>query len=391
METSVNLLNRTSYHSGVRFARRGNQPIATPNERIILDLVRRKEGLTRADLMRLTGLTAQSVSRIADQLLQRQFLIMGEPQKRDRGQPSIPIKLNNEAVHCVGFSITSDSIYSVMMDFAGRVIDTSTKILTDYKLESIIDAVEQEYVGLVRRNPTAQYSVFGLGVGVAGFFLADCIQLNPPQPLNELAFIDLASILTKKIGLPVSVDNDGNVAAVGESLYGVGSSFDSFAYLAISKGLGGGLILDRKVYRGSFGNGGEFTGVLPPDVHHERPTLELLRQILWRHGHEFVDLNELIKNFDPRWAAIDEWIDIVLPHLETIVVAIQAVVDPKTIVLGGRVPSALGERLAALVKIPEIERRGALKPNPTVIASTVKGDATAIGAAALMLKDNFFV
>jgi predicted NBD/HSP70 family sugar kinase len=387
----VNLLNRTSYHSGMRFSRRRDQHVTTHNERIILDFIRRNQSTTRADLMRATGLTAQSVSRIVEQLSQRQFVIMGDPQKRDRGQPSVPIYLNKHGVHCLGLSITSDSIYSVLMDFSGGVIDTSTKVLTDYRLESILSAVEQEYLGLIERNPSAQLSVFGIGVGVAGFFLADGIQQNPPQPLDELAFIDLAELLTKRIGLPVFVDNDGNVAAVGESLYGVGSMFDSFAYVAVSKGLGGGLILDRKVYRGAFGNGGEFTGILHPSVHAQRPTLELLRQILAKNNFQFADLNELLENFDPSWSAIDEWIDIVLPHLETIVAAIQAVVDPKAIVLGGRLPHKLGERLSSLVKIPAVERRGALKPNPIVIASRVIGDATAIGAAALMLKNNFFV
>ena len=89
--------------------------------------------------------------------------------------------------------------------------------------------------------------------------------------MGDWALRDLEAELSQVLDMPVWIENDGNAAAVGESLFGVGRRHRSFAYLYIAAGLGGGLILDGVPVRGFRGNAGEFTGLLPVQARETRP------------------------------------------------------------------------------------------------------------------------
>jgi len=101
--------------------------------------------------------------------------------------------------------------------------------------------------------------------------------------LDDWALIDIQNILSKQFDLPVWLENDGNAAAIGESLVGVGKRYDNFVYLFIAAGFGGGVISDGDLLHGARGNAGELATLLPKDIYPE-PTLEFLRHILVSNG-----------------------------------------------------------------------------------------------------------
>lgn len=361
------------------------------NERAILDLVRRRGQISRAEITKISDLTAQSVSRILRDLLKRGYLRMGKTVSNGRGHPSPLIALKRDAAYSVGISIMTDAICGAMMDFAGAVLEQTTVPLTDLTLDHVLNAIETLKTDMVERQVRDPKRLFGLGVGVTGFFVGQRNQVNPPTPLDELAFVDLDQVISEKLELPVWIDNDGNVAAMGEALAGAGQSFDTFAYVYFSKGLGGSLVIDRRVFRGAFGNAGEFAGILSRKARAQRPTLELLRVMLSEHGVEKSSIQSLIDNFNPDWPGVDEWVATATPHMTEMISAITAVFDPQAIVLGGRIPRPLAEKLVSRVRIEGYERRGVLKPMPKVIPSQLEGDATSIGAASAPLKAHFFI
>jgi predicted NBD/HSP70 family sugar kinase len=177
---------------------------------------------------------------------------------------------------------------------------------------------------------------------------------------------------------------------MGEALMGVGRQFPTFAYVFFSMGLGGAVVIDGRVFSGVFGNAGEFAGVWPADEHDERPTLELLRKTLASHGTEHPDIYAMISDFDVDAPGVEDWIERALPRLDQMASAISAVLDPEAIVLGGRIPKRLAERLTKRMTFYGVPRRGTRKPVPEIVVSTVDGDAAAIGAAATPLKARFF-
>jgi len=362
----------------------------SPNERLVLDLVRRSgSDITRAEITRATELTAQSVSRIVDQLVKRGFLALGETVANGRGQPSASLRLVPDAAYSLGVSIMTDCLSVVLMDLSCEVVASREALISDFARPAIfaqIAAMRDELCQAIKPG-----KLIGLGVGITGHFVGVGSQINTPDPLGDLALTDLDQQMQDYFGLPVFIDNDGNTAAVGESLSGIGLQHKTFAYIYIAKGIGGSLVIDNKVYRGARGNAGEFAGVLPKEHHDQRPTLELLRTMLAERGVSLANINELIANFDPYWPGVEDWMTVVRPHLISIISAISAVFDPEVIVLGGRIPAQLAERLMADVHFYNVPRRNTAQPLPKLVVSQVRGDATAIGAAATQMQKRFFM
>lgn len=181
------------------------------------------------------------------------------------------------------------------------------------------------------------------------------------------------------------------MAAIGESIAGIGHSCNNFAYIYISKGLGGGVIVDGKLLRGKWGNAGEFAGVLTLEENENRPSLELLRQLVSKHDVAIADISDLIVKYDSDWTGVDIWMEKVKFHMERIISSISGVLDPEAIVIGGRMPEPLAKRIIEEIKFFNVPRRKLGRPLPQIVGSQVRGDATAIGAAATPLKEIFLV
>ena len=373
-----------------RFLRDRREPVvASANERQILDLVRRRGAVTRAELGRLTGLTAQSVVRLVDELSERGLLSFDVAVAQGRGKPSPLVRLTADYAYCIGISIATDAVTIALVDFAGRAqvqrvepMSPITRLGLFAFLHKLIDQV-------LAACPDARERLFGIGVGMTGFFVGKGSPLNPPEPLDDLALVELDTLLEQELGYPVWIDNDGNVAAIGESLLGVGREYRDFAYLYFSHGFGGGVIANDELLRGMHGNAGDFAGLLPR-LGLPRPTLALLREMCNEDGAAYPTIHAMLARFDPGWRCVDRWIDAVAPSLSVVASAIVAILDPAAIVFGGRMPLALAARLMPRIEIDNLPRRGYARPQAQLVAASAPGDAAAMGAAALPLKQHFF-
>ena len=97
-----------------------------------------------------------------------------------------------------------------------------------------------------------------IGVGIPGpIDFKTGVVIEPPN-LPGWKKVNLKSDLSKKFNVPVFIDNDANCAALGEALFGAGQNARDFIYITVSTGIGGGIIIDRKLYRGINGSAGEF-------------------------------------------------------------------------------------------------------------------------------------
>ncbi|MEE4217718.1 MAG: ROK family protein [Xanthomonadales bacterium] len=284
----------------------------------------------------------------------------------------------------------ADAISVSMLDFAGNMRFTRTIMPKRMAREEVISAVSSIITDTLQDTGIERYRLFGLGVGISGFFVSDDHRVNAPDLLEDWALIDIESELSQYFGLPVWVENDGNVAAVGESMVGVGRWAPSFAYLYIATGFGGGVIVDGKLFRGRIGNAGEYAGVLPPNGY-PHPNLQLLRKLVVEHDKKsFRNVSEMLEEFNVEWKGVGIWLEKVLPSLELVISASAAILDVDAIVLGGRLPRSLAEQIIPKVEIYNTSRRNIPRPVPVIVAAEASGDATALGAAALPLQESFF-
>lgn len=371
------------------FLRRVDSTTFTDNEKRLLDLVRQHGALSRADLARHTDLAMQSVVRLVDGLVARRFLKAGDKVIRGPGQPSTPMSLEPDSAFIFGVSVMTDSVSGLLMDLAGR---TRTRFVDPVDVSSRRAVVEHLAARLARAAAEAgveRSRIFGVGVAATGYFVGDAV-INPPSGMDEWALVDLEAALSEALDLPVWLENDGNAGAAGESLFGVGQRYRSFAYLHVAKGLGGGLVLDGRLWRGLNGNAGEFTGLLPAGDRPNRPTLALLQEILAERGAPVASVSDIVRDFDPAWPGVETWLERTRPALTAILSSIAAVLDPDAIVIGGLAPRPLAALMAANASFYGVPTRGRERPFPPVVAAEAVGDAAALGAAAIPLKEHFF-
>lgn len=355
-------------------------------ERRILAFVLANPEATQTEAGLATGIPQQSVSRLVKDLLSRGFLLGGERTSRGRrGQPSITLSINPDRFFSLGVSIMADAVAVMLVDMAGaergyRVYRPAT--MSRGAVLACVRSGLEDLTGVLGVRPQ---QVFGIGVGITGFVLPDDRSFNTPRSLDDWANIDVAAVFREAFGRPAWADNDGNVAAIGESLVGVGKWARSFAYLYISTGFGGGVIADGRLLRGRHGNAGEFASMLPPMIY-PSPTLELLRQTMAWRGIGYENVSDLLENFSVDQPGVAEWVDKVADSLTLVCGSCNAVLDPCAIVLGGRLPRALAELLIPRIAFYSVPRRGVARDHPPVVPAAAPGDATTLGAATMPLK-----
>lgn len=370
------------------FLREDGRRTATVNERIVMALLSRHGAASRADLARLTGLAPHSITRLIDPLLERGLLSEGAPHSTGRGKPSAPLSLAPLAAFSIGLSVMTDAVSLVLLDLTGQVLDARSARLDDIELRAGLAQIGAMIDDAIRASGRERERLVGIGVGVTGYFIGEGTRLNPPRLLDPWALVPLDTIIADQLGMPTWVDNDGNVAAIGEALLGVGRGVRDFAYLYFSAGFGGGVVSGGNPLRGRNGNAGEFASIIPQGW--PQPTLEALRLSMAAHGRHHGDIYAMLQDFDVASPGVRQWLDASEPSLNLVASAISATLDPDLIVLGGRLPPSLSRLLIPRIHLTNPARRGHHRPVPQIVTSAITGDATAIGAATLPLRAAFF-
>lgn len=368
-------------------------PLATENERLILDIVRRHGPIARALITAHTNLTQQSVHRLVEALMSRGLLRATAPLKGTRGQPSPTIELVKDAAYFVGISINTDSAILSLADFGCIIIAQETLGMVPSDRLMTLAALSLSLQSLLERHGIPRERLAGLGFAMSGFFVLDDHVFNAPEPLRDWSLIDLRPELEEIFLLPAWLENNATTGAIGESLCGVGLWCPSFAYLSFNYGFGGGLVLDGKPYLGFHGNAGEFSVIYTPDESPRRPALQYLITTLRENGISIASIEELRQNFDPLWPGVEDWLEDAMPMLDRLIATLIGVLDPQTIVFGGQLPPELGRMMMSRVSMPSRRhhRYGVAPGEARLVLSETKGDAAAIGAALLPLKFLYFL
>lgn len=359
-------------------------------DRRVLGLVFRHHSLIQNQIIEETGLVQQSVSRLVTGLVERGCLVTGERVSSGRrGYPSQAFRMAPDFGYSLGLSIMSDAVSLSLMDFSGQVRSDWNHSFPTMRIDRVLDWLNARIHEIKSMPGVDSTRLLGLGVGIAGSFADGTKGFNTPTALEEWAFIDVAELLSKATDLPTWADNDGNLAALGENMTGVGRRYRSFAYIYFSTGVGGGLVIDREVWRGRSGNAGEFAGGLPGNIY-PFPNLELLRQLVNREGGQFQTVAELLDAFDVEHPAVDDWIARVRDSVSIIASNATAILDVDAIVFGGRMPKSLAEKLIPRVELFDQMRYSKPRPMAELVPAESTGDATAIGAAVLPLSQQCF-
>jgi glucokinase len=157
----------------------------------------------------------------------------------------------------IGIDLGGTKILTAVADKNGKVI-ASVKVDTQAKLgpKKVIDNLKKSVTLALDKANIPLSRISCIGVGAPGPIIGDGTIVSPPN-LPGWKKVDIKKLLEKMFRKRVVVENDANAAALAELMFGAGKHAKNLLYITISTGIGGGIIINRKIYRGSFGIAGE--------------------------------------------------------------------------------------------------------------------------------------
>ncbi|MEZ2130833.1 MULTISPECIES: ROK family transcriptional regulator [unclassified Sinorhizobium] len=369
------------------------------NERLVLSLVRRHGALSKAEIARRTGLSAQTVSVIMRALEKEGLLARGAPIRGRVGQPSIPMRLDPDAVFSFGLKIGRRSASLVLMDFVGRIrmqLQQTYPYPLPQDIMAFVAAGVRDIEGRISERQRQRIA----GVGIAAPFelwnWADEVGA-PEGAMNIWRGFDLQAEVAAKVPYPVYLQNDATSACGAELVFGVGARYPDFVYFFIGSFIGGGIVLNSSIFVGRTGTAGAIGPLPVRDRDGEtRQLLKIasifvLENLLREHG------------FDPQplWYSPDDWIDFGEPleiwiqdtakALAQAIVAAASIIDFSAAVIDGGFPAWVRERIvtATIRAASELDLQGVVMPD--IIEGAVGPQARAIGGASLPIFARYLI
>ena len=228
----------------------------------------RDEGLiSRADIARRTGLSRSTVSSlIAD--LQADGLVVERPEPGSAygaqgGRPPILLSFDASAGAAVGVDFGHSHLRVAVSDLASTILAERTRPLdTDHDAQEGLDMAAELVVETLADAGVAREAVIGAGVGLPGPIDQVDGTVGSSAILPGWIGMGAAAEMHRRLDFPVLVDNDANLGALAEAAFGAGRDAGDLVYLKVSSGIGAGLILNGRLYRGSAGLAGELGHVL---------------------------------------------------------------------------------------------------------------------------------
>jgi predicted NBD/HSP70 family sugar kinase len=372
------------------------------NERVVLHAIRLNGSLPKADIARLTGLTAQTIGLITTRL-EDDGLIIKQDRVRGRiGQPSVPLALNPDGAFAMGIKVGRRSADWLLVDFTGQVRQRHSLDYVFPETSSLLPAIAENMNAL--RAQLGELHERLVGVGVAAPFQMGgwhkMLGLSEAQS-DDWNKIDLRAQVQGMTDVPVSFAKDTSAACVAELVAGRGRDLKNFLYLFVDTFVGGGLVINSHLHGGVHGNAGAvaslpmgLAGTAPapmaaPDQLIGQASLWELEQRLTAKGldpHAAYDERALTAPF---LAETQGWIKHAANALAHTVVSGTAFLDIDAVVIDGSFSRALLTQLIAATQIALQRYNWEGLWSANVIAGLVGPDARALGGALMPLHANF--
>ena len=227
------------------------------NERTVLESIRARPPISRAEISRLAGISKPTVSLALQSLLDAGLV---RETSAEPGRPSygaVFFEPVPDAAFVLGLDLGARFLRGAICDLGGTIRARQDIEIRGADAEGALSAIGSLHDALIEVSDVPGELIDGAVVGVPGVVEAatGTLQLATNVPgLEGRAFGDEVS---ERLGLAVSLENDINLAALGERWLGVARGVDDFAFLSIGTGMGVGLVLGGKLHRGHNGAAGE--------------------------------------------------------------------------------------------------------------------------------------
>src|SRR5271157_409438 len=383
------------------------------NKSIVMNTLRLHAPVSRARIANLTGLNRGTVSNIVNVLIEEGLVSENGQEGSKVGRPAIPLSLRPDGGAVIGMEIGVDFVAILLTNFVAETLwETRVATTLSQTQSSIISRAEQLVEQALSIAKEQQLRPLGLGVGLPGL-----INLRQGElivaPNLKWRNVPLRLMWNQRFRLPVYIENEANLAALGEYYFGVAQGVENFIYVCSGIGLGGGIMIGGNLFRGGYGYAGEI-GHVQRDPQGEqcacgrigcwetqvgpRAVLRRVKKELQIHSDQFLldacqgDFDNLTFEMVVKFALegnsiCRQAIEDVATYLGAGIADLVNVFNPQLVIIGGAF--ILGKDILQPI-IQKTIFSNALQPSTDSlrIAFSERGaDACAFGAVAIVLDD----
>lgn len=371
------------------------------NQSVFLHLIRKRQPISRADISKITGLRAGTVSAIVNRLIKSDLVYEGTEGPSSGGRRPKNLYINAECSYVLAIDIgVLDTIFAVS-DFNGRILQQKS-ILTEDKPKSFLNKLSDEIDSLIKNQyPRARFGA--VGVSVPGLIDRETgnIEISPNLEWQNVA---LKKILESRLKLPVYVENDANSAAFSELWYGPvhNAKVGTLVFILVVEGLGTGLIIDGDLHVGSrLGLGGFGHMSIDPNGElcscgrrgcwetfaSERATVERFHRVTAKQGLPLVNIEGLIALANKNDEMAVQSLMITAEYLGEGISNLVHGIYPETVVVGGKITGAW-DLIEPIIR-QRLRSRYTVMPNQIVIRPASVERPSLYGAIPIALQHYF--
>lgn len=358
------------------------------NQRVVLHAVRVAGTATRAEIAEATRLTLAAVSNITHRLIESGLLEPVGQMRGRRGQPATRLAVHPSGAFSIGVNIDRDHVTMVVVDFLGSVRARISRDMAFPSAEDVRGFFDSHAQRLIDEAGITRDRIVGLGVALPDDLGAVDLP-GRPSHYEQWSHVDVAALFSGFDGLPVVAENDAAAAAIGEMQFGMGRHHPCFFYLLVTFGLGGGVVVNSAYDHGAEGRSGEIGFLHVDDGRGGRAQLQTivsLAGLAEALGEAEVE-GASVRDPDmanPRIAAIvNAWVERAAQALVEPLIAVNCLLNPGAVLIGGRLPLSLVNKLAQRADML-VRMSGRHVPVlAPVHAAELAEDSPAVGAALL--------
>jgi predicted NBD/HSP70 family sugar kinase len=384
---------------------------AARNKNVILNIVRDRSPISRKQISLFSRLSIATTKRLIEELLSDNIIIEVGRTNNARGRKASLLRLNEQYCCSIGVNIIHDALEIAALSFTGAVL-LSKKIRgtkpTRTSIQPLLERAIEETMDEVQKNRNGK--LLGIGIGIAG--LVDInrgIVLYTPN-MTGWESAPLGPRLSERFNTDVIIDDSVRCMALSEKRYGCARKLRNYLYIYIGKGVGSGVLLDGRIYRGAHGVAGEFghitikqngnlcncgnRGCLEAHVSESRIIEDIEKNIaskvhssLSEHMDEAegIRLQDIVEHAGGGDKLANLTINNVSENIGIGIANLVNVFDPGVIILGGEVIDTFGESMMEnILRVVRLKAINTISSQTSIIPAEVEDFAASRGAATLL-------
>ncbi|GHU76862.1 xylose operon repressor [Clostridia bacterium] len=251
-------MNRNNGAVDIRVERGDLSSLRERNTSRVLNVLRRGEATTRVDIAEFTNLDKKTVTNIVGDLLDRKIIRVFAKYSDGAGRPKEKLEIRGDYARFAGIDLGGTHLSGVIVDYTGaQVASCDVDVNNDMEPDTLIKLCGYLMDNLAKKAGTESGMLKGIGISFPGFVTPSASGAVTSENLPKWIDAPVRTLFQEAYHVPVFVDDSSRLMALAELWFGKGRDCDNFIVADLGLGIGCGVVLERRIFRGSNGKSGE--------------------------------------------------------------------------------------------------------------------------------------